>query len=266
MDISELNIIFINLYNFDRYPFIKYCMESNLKVSKGAKIHIVTEDNLRKECMTTSHLEWALNNKYYHFASDEIRLQMLLKFDHALYIDMDGMLTAPLIQSILDNPEQPIIDKWKEVDGLYISSNFIYVPHKQNPAISKLLYSYAGCNPEDYNLIDVDFIKKYCPREFDNFNEFYGIMDHHSKLRNFVENNPDMKCIYIIKDVNSIEKVVNSNCIGSMKDIWLLIDRPFWAKPYKGVNIRGIRSCFLQIAALDVFYQLKRTVPLIFLD
>ena len=110
IDISELEVFFININNYLENPLAKECLEENLKRLKGAKINILSEKNEEveylREILLNNRANTSFREKFLCYFCDYIKLYYLLNTDskYCLYIDLDNIINVDSIKFILENP------------------------------------------------------------------------------------------------------------------------------------------------------------------
>ena len=194
IDISELEVFFININNYLENPLAKECLEENLKRLKGAKIKIITE----KEIDIFSFLEKD-NRVTLNFYCDYIKYYYLLSSDsrYCLYIDLDTIISDESIQFILNNPNSFYIEKSGCSNLIYLDKN----NKEEAERIFKIMmdlgvYEYFKLKGDIYtgNLIE----KKYKKL----FNELH--LNITTKKHNFIPN------AELIKEITRLNTFLNS--------------------------------------------------------
>ena len=116
IDISELEVFFININNYLENPLAKECLEENLKRLKGAKINILSEKNEEveylREILLNNRANTSFREKFLCYFCDYIKLYYLLNTDskYCLYIDLDNIINVDSIKFILENPNSYYLD------------------------------------------------------------------------------------------------------------------------------------------------------------
>ena len=64
MDISDIDVVIINLNNYLSKPFIRVITKHNLKELEGAKIHIIDNNNIKEFIPNLKQARWVLDNNY----------------------------------------------------------------------------------------------------------------------------------------------------------------------------------------------------------
>lgn len=121
IDISELEVFFLNEYNYlEKNEKAKELLNENINKLKGAKIKIITE----KEIDIFSFLEKD-NRVTLNFYCDYIKYYYLLSSDsrYCLYIDLDTIISDESIQFILKNPNSFYIEKSGCSNLIYLDKN-----------------------------------------------------------------------------------------------------------------------------------------------
>ena len=121
IDISELEVFFINEYDFlGKHKKAKELLNKNINKLQGAKIKIITE----REIDIFSFFEKD-NRIPLRFYCDYIKYYYLLSSDsrYCLYIDLDTIISDESIQFILNNPNSFYIEKSSCSNLIYLDKN-----------------------------------------------------------------------------------------------------------------------------------------------
>lgn len=129
IDISELEVFFININNYLENPLAKECLEENLKRLKGAKINILSEKNEEVSCLYNllfKNLGNTKMEKFLCYFCDYIKFFHFLNTDskYCLYIDLDTIIDEKSIDFILNNPNNCYIQ--------YLGASSLLYSNKDN--------------------------------------------------------------------------------------------------------------------------------------
>ena len=156
IDISELEVFFINVNNYLENPLAKECLEENLKRLKGAKINILSEKNEEveylREILLNNRANTSFREKFLCYFCDYIKLYYLLSSDsrYCLYIDLDTIISDESIQFILNNPNSFYIEK-------HGCSNLIYLDKDNKEEAERIFKIMMNLGVYEYFKLKGDF-------------------------------------------------------------------------------------------------------------
>lgn len=128
IDISELEVFFINVNNYLDNPKAKECFEENCKRLKGAKIKVLSEGSKEVDSLYSLLLKSSGNNnreKFLCYFCDYVKFFHFLNTDskYCLYIDLDTIIDKNSIDFILNNPNNYYIEYLGTTSLLYSSKD-----------------------------------------------------------------------------------------------------------------------------------------------
>lgn len=170
MEISDLDIVMFNIYDYFKKPFIRVIYESNLKELKGARFHIYTKEDLIREVAPHSkHVRWLIENELTSFNptsyfGDAARLYLATKFKNCLYIDADFFITKRYVERLINS------DKDLVLPGAFnntFTTSIFFCKNYGHPFLKEVFDAYENItDPKDYGLCDWQFIeKKFSPEK-----------------------------------------------------------------------------------------------------
>lgn len=109
IDISELEVFFININKYLEKEEIKEIFEKNLKILEGAKITILDENDIGVSYFLSL---FDVKNHFSHLC-DYIKYYYLINTDseYCLYIDLDTLINKEMVDFILNNPNNFYVQK-----------------------------------------------------------------------------------------------------------------------------------------------------------
>lgn len=128
IDISELEVFFINVGNYLDNPKAKECFEENCKRLKGAKIKVLSNNSEQVNILYSLLLKSTENNsreKFLCYFCDYVKFFHFLNTDskYCLYIDLDTIIDKNSIDFILNNPNNYYIEHHGILSILYSSKD-----------------------------------------------------------------------------------------------------------------------------------------------
>lgn len=128
IDISELEVFFINVDNYLDNPKAKECFEENCKRLKGAKIKVLSDGSEEVDSLYSLLLKSSENNsreKFLCYFCDYVKFFHFLNTDskYCLYIDLDTIIDKNSIDFILNNPNTYCVEYLGATSLLYSSKD-----------------------------------------------------------------------------------------------------------------------------------------------
>lgn len=159
MDISDIDVVLINLNNYLSRPFIKIITKHNLKELESAKIHIIDNNNINEFIPKLKQAKWVLDNKYYtSYLGDELRCYLATQYKNCLYLDADTFISRDYILRAANDPRELIIPCG--YNETFSTSLFFSKNYGENP-IKKIYEAYESVTDvKDYYLYDGEFVSK----------------------------------------------------------------------------------------------------------
>lgn len=159
MDISDIDVVIINLNNYLSKPFIRVITKHNLKELEGAKIHIIDNNNIKEFIPKLKQARWVLDNNYIaSYLGDELRCYLATQYKNYLYLDADTFIKRDYILKAANDPRELIIP------GGYnntFSTSLFFSKNYGNNLIKKIYEAYESVTDvKDYYLCDGDFVSK----------------------------------------------------------------------------------------------------------
>jgi hypothetical protein len=159
MEMSDIDVVIINLNNYLSKPFIRVITKHNLKELEGAKIHIIDNNNINEFIPKLKQARWVLDNNYIpSYLGDELRCYLATQYKNYLYLDADTFISRSYILKAANDPRELIIPGG--YDNTFSTSLFFSKNYGENP-IRKIYEAYESVTDvKDYYLCDGVFVSK----------------------------------------------------------------------------------------------------------
>lgn len=239
MDISDIDVVIINLNNYLSKPFIRVITKHNLNELEGAKIHIIDNNNINEFIPKLKQTKWVSDNKYYtSYLGDELRLYLATQYKNYLYLDADTFISRDYILKAANDPRELIIPGG--YDNTFSTSLFFSKNYGNNP-IRKIYEAYESITDvKDYYLYDAAFVSKKLSLEerldiitkntlkplhnelhhigYGKFLHYYHHILPNNPIVAYTDKNVDLSCPLLDK-YNAIWVISNSVTYKYMKNI-----------------------------------------------
>ena len=163
MDISDIDVVIFNIYNYLNRPFIRFITEHNLKELEGARIHIFTLEDIENNFIPKlKQTKWVFDTKYgWSFITDEARCYLATQYKNCLYLDADAYLSRRYVKEMINSSNETILP------GIFsetFSTNIFLSKNYGKGVLEKIYHLYEETeNTEDYKLNDSQFITSKIP-------------------------------------------------------------------------------------------------------